>query len=94
MSRTHGLDGSQDYDPEVLASLNSWEHEVRVAPSKIKGRATSHCKLDRAVKYINGPAKTTNEPSNSNTGPKLQRHEPACLQFEHTARLNTIFSRD
>ena len=67
MNRFNGLDENQDYDPDVLAALNSWAHEVRVAPSKVKKQMTSDSKLDRAVKYINGPAKATDEPNDNST---------------------------
>ena len=41
VNRFNGLDETQDYDPDVLASLNSWAHEVHVAPSKVKKHPTS-----------------------------------------------------
>ena len=41
VNRFNGLDENQDYDPDVLASLNSWAHEVRVAPSKVEKQMTS-----------------------------------------------------
>ena len=67
MNRFNGLDENQDYDPDVLASLNSWAHSVHVAPTKVKKQMTSDSKLDRAVKYINGPAKATDEPNDNST---------------------------
>ena len=67
MNRFNGLDENQDYDPDVLASLNSWAHEVRVAPAKVKKSVTRDPKLDRAVKYINGPTKANDEPNDNST---------------------------
>ena len=60
VNKFEGLDEQQEYDPEVLAALNTWAHNVRVAPKrdrKVKQSPTHQSKLDRTVNYINSHKK-------------------------------------
>ena len=62
INKFSGLDMQQDYDPDVLKSLNAWAHNVKVAPKKARKAAQSSSKLDRTVNYINGGKKCGPEP--------------------------------
>ena len=76
INRFQGLDEHQEYDADVLASLNSWAHEVHVAPSRPKKSAVTDSKIDRTVNYINGPKKMNDEPNNSVTESKQSQRAP------------------
>ena len=76
INRFQGLDEHQEYDSDVLASLNSWAHEVRVAPSRPKKSAATDSKIHRTVNYINGPKKINDEPNNSVTESKQSQRAP------------------
>ena len=76
VNRFQGLDEQQEYDADVLASLNSWAHEVHVAPSRPKKSAVTDSKIDRTVNYINGPKKINDEPNNSVTESKQSQRAP------------------
>ena len=58
LNQFQGLDDCQAYDPEVLASLNSWAHKVRVKPTRQKRAKTlDGAEIDRAVKFISSNRK-------------------------------------
>ena len=47
------LDSCQAYDPDVLASLNSWAHSVRVKPTRQKRvETTNDADLDRVANFV------------------------------------------
>ena len=75
INRFHRLDDNQEYDSDVLAPLNLWAHEVRVARSRLKRQGANDSKLDRTVNYMNGPNKMNGEPNNYATEfiPQSQR---------------------
>ena len=76
INRFQGLDEHQEYDSDMLVSLNSWAHEVHVAGSKPKKSAATDSKLDRTANYINGPKKIKDEPNNSVTESKQSQRAP------------------
>ena len=60
-----GLEVQQEYDANVMDSLNTWAHKVRVAPKRCTQLASTelpNSKLDRTVNYINGGKKCGPDP--------------------------------
>ena len=60
-----GLEVQQEYAANVMNSLNTWAHKVRVAPKRCKKLASTelpNSKLDRTVNYINGGKKCGPDP--------------------------------
>ena len=76
VNKFRGLEESQEYDPEVLKSLNSWAHAVNATAPKTKPKKVVDSKLDRTVNYINGPKKINDEPNYSNTEVKPKSRRP------------------
>ena len=53
LNQFEGLDTLQAYDSEVLASLNSWAHKVRLKPTREKRVKTNvDADLDKATKFV------------------------------------------
>ena len=57
VNKFSGLDTEQEYDLDVLATLNNWAHNVRVASKKYRKSKPTDPKLDRTVNYIVGGKK-------------------------------------
>jgi septum formation topological specificity factor MinE len=63
VNRFQGLDTSQSYDAEMLASLNSWAHNVRVKATKSpKSRSAEDCALDKMSKFVSSSQKAKSQP--------------------------------
>ena len=64
VNRFSGLDHQQDYDPEVLAALNSWTRNVRISTKKTRGPKPdngpngSDSKIGRTANYIESNKKS------------------------------------
>ena len=76
VNKFRGLEESQEYDPEVLKSLNSWAHAVNATAPKTKPKKVVDSKLDRTVNYIIGLQKINDEPNDSNTEVKPESQRP------------------
>ena len=82
INRFTGLDDQQEYDPDVLAALNNWAHNVKVStkkPKKSKVSGTIDAKLDRTANYVTSNKKPNDIISDVIVKPRSEKETDAIV---------------